>query len=115
MNFSHCDWREFLKFTPTPEHPFVPQVEIDALDHYFQHFLPFNEKCYKCGHQLGSNGPLDILRGIPRFRFGLQHGEGKCITGGCDWPARAIHYNIGPVQKLEMILQYHPDVVTWDE
>lgn len=110
-----CDWREFLKFTPSPEQPFLPQKDVDALDEYFKHFLPPNKDCIKCGAQQGVESPLDIFLGKGLFRFGIQHGEGRCMMGGCNWPARAIHYDIGPIKKLEMILQYHPDVVKWED
>lgn len=113
-NLPHCDWRTFLRFTG-PDGT-IPQKDVEALDHYFQHFLPPGP-CIKCGHQQGVDKSdfLALIRGEGRFRFGIQHGEGQCITGGCGWPARAIHYNIGPIQKLEMILQYHPAIVTWEE
>jgi len=109
-----CNWHEFLKFTPDANMPFLPQKDADALDEYFRHFVPPGN-CIKCGAQQGREGIADRLMGRAKFRFGEKHGEGKCITGGCDWPARAIHYNVGPIQKLELILQYHPDVVTWDD
>jgi hypothetical protein len=107
LNLPRCDWRTFLKFTPSEDMKFLPQKDADALDEYFKHFLPLNERCVKCGH---------FHEGIlGRFRWSLKHGEGQCSTGGCGWPARGIHYDVGPIKKLEMILQYHPDIVTWEE
>lgn len=110
----HCDWREFLKFTSTSDIPFLPQKDADVLDEYFRHFVP-SGPCIKCGHQQGVANVMDVLIGKGRFRYGIQHGVGTCSTGGCGWPARALHYDIGPIKKLEMILQFHPDVVSWDK
>ena len=106
----HCDWREFLKYSG--QEP-MPQKDIDAMDHYFSHFVPPG-KCIKCGCQQGGTDLQGAL-GIARFKWGIRNGEGNCSTGGCGWPARAIHRNVGPIQILEMILQYHPDVVTFQE
>lgn len=115
LNIPFCDWRLFLKFKATSEMPFLPQKDVDALDEYFRHFLPPNEgKCWKCGHQQGVDGVHDVLLHKGRFRFGAQHGVGQCTTGGCGWPARAIHYNVGPIVRLDMILQFHPNIVSWD-
>ena len=108
----HCDWRTFLKFTG-PDGTEPTKAEIDALDHHFQHFVPPGP-CIKCGHQQGVDNVLDAYLGKGRFKYGIRHGEGQCSTGGCGWPARALHYDIGPIKKLELILQFHPDVVTFD-
>lgn len=110
----HCDWRSFLTFTPTPDQPYLPEKDGDALDEYFRHFVPPGD-CIKCGAQQRMDDVVDMLMRRGRFRFGMKHGEGKCINSGCGWPARAIHYNVGPIKRLELILQYHPDVVSWDE
>lgn len=108
-----CDWRTFLRFTG-PEGTAPQQKDIDALDHHFRHFVPPGP-CIKCGQPQGAENILDSVLGKARFKWGIRHGEGQCSTPGCGWPARALHYDIGPIQKLELILQYHPDVVTWDE
>jgi hypothetical protein len=113
LHLPFFNWRDLFHFTPSSDMPFLPQKDADALDSYFQHFVPPGP-CIKCGAQQGTGGLLDRVFARSRFRYGLKHGEGQCTTGGCGWPARALHYNIGPVKELEMILQYHPDVVTWD-
>lgn len=101
-NLPRCDWRTFLKYTGTDP---IPYEMVEQLDHYFKHFVP-EGPCIKCGTSVGESAP---------FEFGIQFGEGRCPMGGCYWPARAIHLNVGPFKELQMVLQYHPDVVTWDE
>ena len=108
----HCDWRSFMTYTGPDGTAPSPQ-EVEALDHYFQHFVPPGV-CIKCGHQQGAASIIDVVRGESRFVWGIKNGEGQCSTGGCGWPARAIHRDVGPIKCLEMILQYHPDIVTWD-
>lgn len=119
LHLPHCDWRDFLKFTGEGD---IPRKDVEQMDHYFQHFVylldplkPNNENlCIKCGHPQGGT-QFEGAMGIARFRFGIVNGEGQCQTGGCNWPARAIHRNVGPLKSLELILQFHPDVVTWDK
>lgn len=42
------------------------------------------------------------------FTYSLTHGEGRCSA--CGYPARADHYDFGPVKSLRrFILAYHPD------
>lgn len=101
-NLPHCDWRSFI----TVEGDLTPE-ETAALDVYFQHFLPPGP-CVKCGAAQGGDA-LDGLLGRAKFTWGIAHGEGYCSTTGCGYPARAYHYNVGPIRRLEMILQYHPD------
>lgn len=108
----HCDWRDFIKYTGEGE---LPAKDQEALDQYFQNFCPPGV-CIKCGHKQGTDGSItSYLLNDARFKWGLQNGEGYCSTGGCNWPARGVHRNVGPIQSLNLILQYHPDVVTWDE
>lgn len=103
LNLPRCDWNSFLKYTGEAE---IPEKDIKALDDYFIHFVQPGP-CIKCGMQQEGI--------VGRFTFGIQNGEGTCCTGGCGWPARAIHRNVGPISSLEWILQYHPDVVSWDK
>lgn len=112
-NLPHCDWTKFLRWTGEGE---MSSQDREALDAYFIHFVDPGS-CIKCGHQQGVDrgNVVEVLMGKGRFRFGIQNGEGTCTTGGCGWPARAIHRNVGPIQSLELILQYHPDVVTFDD
>lgn len=107
----HCNWRDFLHYKGTEP---LPRQDEEALDHYFSHFLPPGP-CVKCGHKQGSDNEFEAFLGVGRFRWGIQNGEGQCSTGGCGWPARAIHRDVGPIKELQLILQYHPDVMTWDE
>ena len=96
------DWRQFIKgenLTPVDER---------AFDEYFKIFLPPG-KCCKCGAQLGAHDVMDVVMGRATFQWGLAHGEGFCSTRDCGYPARAIHYNVGPIERFTIILQYHPD------
>jgi hypothetical protein len=111
LNLPHCNWRDFIRFTGEGT---VPEKDAEALDAYFIHFVyDPDTKCIKCGGVQGTEpGIMGALKpGL--FRYGIQHGEGQCVK--CGWPARALHYNVGPLKTLELILQYHPDVVTWDK
>jgi hypothetical protein len=109
----HCDWRSFMSYTGPDGTAPLPQ-EVEALDHYFAHFVPPGP-CIKCGHDLGAPNTLGNLIGRGSFVWGITNGEGQCAVGGCSWPARAIHRDVGPIKCLEFVLQYHPDIVTWDE
>ena len=102
-NLPRCDWRSFLKI----EGGELSADEVAALDAHFAHFLPPG-MCCKCGAQQGASDVMQAFLGIAKFTWGIQHGEGFCSTKGCGWPARALHYDIGPIKRLELILQYHP-------
>lgn len=95
------------------------QPYIDAVNEYLKvfakpvrkksagDFLTGNTQCFRCEADLGGL--------LGSFVYGICHGEGMCRH--CRWPARALHYIqidgkdmfTGP---LEMILQYHPSVVS---
>ena len=94
-----CDWRTLLR-----AENLSPEDET-ALDAHFKHFLPPG-KCCMCGAQQGGDAISSAL-GLAKFTWGIQHGEGFCYF--CKWPARAYHYDIGPIKKLVIILQYHPE------
>lgn len=100
MNLPPANWREFLKAEGlTPD-------EEAALDAYFVHFLPPGP-CVKCGSQQGGDVLASFL-GTAKFRWGIAHGEGFCSAKGCGYPARAYHYDVGPIKRLTLILQIHP-------
>lgn len=82
---------------------FTPE-EIDLLDNYFQMFVAPGP-CIRCGAKQGGDS-IDQVLGVCKFTWGIVHGEGYCSV--CMWPARALHYKIGPILRLEMILQVHP-------
>lgn len=114
-HFPYCDWRDFLKYT-NPDGSKPSRQDEEALDHYFQHFVYSPEGlCIKCQQPQGNASMSDIILNRGRFRWGLRPGEGQCSTGGCGYPARAIHRDIGPIKELLLILQFHPDVITWDK
>ena len=96
----HFDWRTAFKAKDG-----LPEADTLALDEYFAPFAAIPEgtgcPCIKCGAPLG--GFLGM------FEWGIVHGEGRCSR--CKWPARAYHFNAGPIERLELILQYHPSVV----
>lgn len=84
---------------------------IKKMNKYLEDFLPPNEKleCINCG---------EVLVGyFGAFEWGLAHGEGHCKN--CSYPARGYHYtkNIDSKRKgrLELILQYHPSVLSLNE
>lgn len=93
------NWRDLLniKGELTPE-------DIQALDKYFSHFVHPDPtgKCLNCG--LVQDGLMAALLG--GFRWGLAHGEGFCSR--CQYPARAYHFSVGPIERLNVLLQYHP-------
>lgn len=98
------NWRDLFEGADS-----LDAADVAELDEYFVAFLPPSETCWKCGLRQG--GLLGALMG--GFRWSIVHGEGNC--SGCGWPARAYHRNIGPVEFLNMILQYHPNCVTTGE
>lgn len=95
-----ADWRDFLKGEGlTPEHE-------AAFDAYFKQFLPPGV-CVMCGAQQGGDVLAGIL-GTAKFQWAIAHGEGFCNADGCHYPGRAYHYDVGPIKKMNLILQYHP-------
>lgn len=92
------DWRTMFEITGE-----IDGESSGALDRYFRGFLPPSEKCASCDTPQG--GMMGALLG--GFVYDIIHGEGHC--GNCGWPGRANHYNVGPIESLSLILQYHPD------
>lgn len=80
--------------------------DIKAMDDYFCQFLPPSKPCVNCGADL-TGDVLQQFMGRATFTWGLAHGEGFC--SGCQYPARAYHRNVGPIEFMNMVLQYHPD------
>ncbi len=109
-NIPELDWRKIFTFEDKEvggEIPadtvFTPEA-IQVLDEYFKMFVAPGP-CIRCGAKQGGDA-IDNALGISKFTWGIRHGEGHCMD--CMWPARALHYDIGPVKRLEMILQVHP-------
>lgn len=95
-----ADWRTFLKADGlTPE-------DESTLTAYFSRFVEPGP-CIMCGAQQ-SGDMLQQALGLSRFTWGLAHGEGYCSARNCSYPGRAYHYDIGPIKRLTIILQYHP-------
>ena len=96
-------WRDLadLKEWPPPDEV-IDQLE--ALDLYLRRFTPMTDgKCICCGAEQAG-----ILAGMlgTGFSWGIAHGEGACA---CGYPGRALHYNVGPLTRLNYVMQYHPD------
>lgn len=90
-----ADWREIFEVTGES----ITDEEQKALSGYFSQFLAPAEKCVGCERTLGGL--------LGSFQWGLANGEGFC--GRCNYPARAYHRDIGPIELFQLILQYHPD------
>jgi hypothetical protein len=106
----HFDWRTIITIKTTQ------QDDIGRL--FDAYFAPFaqpivtetSSQCLNCGAD-----QCEVLGG---FVWGMEHGEGRCMT--CDWPARAYHEVLDGEGKLLLrwrsaILQYHPNYVTTRE
>lgn len=102
------DWRDI--FTVKGE---LDPAEVHALEAYFSRFLhPAKAPakagaCVRCGEVQGGSLIDALFSGGARFTWGLAHGEGFCEV--CKYPGRALHYDVGPIKALRIILQYHPD------
>jgi hypothetical protein len=99
------NWTELLTVT---EGEIAPD-ESAAMTTYFSRFVPPQKDggCVGCGERLtGSSDVSAFLLGAT-FTWGIQHGEGHCLA--CGYPARGIHYDVGPIKQVRLVLQYHPD------
>lgn len=99
-------WRELFKVDGD-----MSEADAAAMDSYFSKFVmpeagrsDETTKCIGCGAIL-TGGIIGVLLGAT-FTYGLVHGEGFCSK--CGWPARANHYDVGPIKRLVCVLQYHP-------
>lgn len=79
--------------------------DAKSMSDYFLQFLPPGP-CVKCGKNL-TGDIMDQFIGRATFTWGLAHGEGFCRE--CKYPARAYHRNVGPIEFVNLVLQYHPD------
>lgn len=96
---------------PGPE----AEAAMKRLGDYLQAFVAPGDKgqCVCCGEQQGGDMVAGLM-GTAKFRWGLAHGEGFCSA--CGYPGRALHY-IGKGEdemRLNLILQYHPDGLSFD-
>ena len=101
-NLPRLNWRDVLSVKGADPLPVGDEL---ALQGYFSRFVKPGP-CICCGAQQGAKDILDGLLNA-RFTWGIAHGEGFCSN--CTWPARAYHFDVGPIKRFEMILQYHPD------
>lgn len=107
-NLSHCVLEDVFKIEQKIDKP-TESIEktITEINAYLSIFAkPERDEqnyqlCLCCGERL--SGILGT------FRYLIVHGEGECSE--CGWPARANHYDFGPVKAFEGVLQYHPDEV----
>lgn len=101
-NLPHCKWEDFL----TAKGEGLAPEEKKALDEYLYAFLPPAKEsaCINCEVKQGGWAAAITGQG---FTYGLAHGEGFC--GTCGYPARANHYDFGPIESVMYVLQYHPD------
>jgi hypothetical protein len=88
------------------------------LDDYLKIFVKPDEhgKCICCGARQGAKNIVDAMLEGAAFKWGLAHGEGFCSR--CHYPARAYHFlkldDSGEESRLCIILQYHPDGLSFD-
>lgn len=98
--YERLNWRTMI--APTAA---LTLAHVTTMDRYFRRFVQADDsKCICCGTEQGGFASAILGTG---FTWGLAHGEGRCNT--CGYPARALHYDVGPIKRAEMILQYHPD------
>lgn len=106
-NLPRLSWRDVFA---VPDGAVPPSAEDQAaMEAYFRRFAKPLEGglCLSCGEKQGARDVMEAFLGVAKFRWGLAHGEGYC--SGCGYPARALHYEVGPINRLSLILQYHPD------
>jgi len=68
------------------------------LDEYFSKFVK-SDGCPCCTNKYG------------HVQWGLCHGEAFC---SCGYPYKGVHYDIGPIKALKIMLPYHPDGLSFD-
>lgn len=89
----------------------LSEADSKVLAEYFRAFTNVEGKCPGCGATLGG-GLSEFLTGGATFIWGIAHGEGTCRK--CGYPCRALHYDIGPIKTLPLILPYHPDELSFE-
>ena len=101
-NLPRLKWGDILK----SDEPLSAEDE-KALSDYFSAFtLLEGNACPGCGEKL-TGSLLESFIGSATFTWGICHGEGFCSK--CRYPARGLHYNVGPIEQLALVLPYHPD------
>lgn len=109
-NLPRMSWRDVLTIK---EGEALPEADEKALSEYFRRFVKTEGgKCVCCGDVQGGSFEDSMMAFLgvgkaSRFTWGLAHGEGHCSN--CKWPARAYHFDVGPIKRFGAILQYHPD------
>lgn len=109
-NLPRLNWRDVLTVKDGEQ---LSEADEKALSEYFARFVKTDGgKCVCCGDVQGGNLEASMMAALgvgraARFTWGIAHGEGFCST--CKWPARAYHFDVGPIKRMEAILQYHPD------
>lgn len=104
----HLTGANFFR-TDNPDHP-DNVAALAAADEYMKHFTSgestaMGRQCICCGRTL--TGFLGA------FEWGLAYGEGNC--GGCGYPGRAIHRIDGVGTVSNVVLQYHPDELSFNK
>jgi len=69
-------------------------------------------QCPGCDAVLSRPGLMGLLS-PGTFTWGIGHGEGGCSR--CGYPARAYHFKVGPIERMEAILPVHPDELLTSE
>jgi hypothetical protein len=85
---------------PTVEQVFevkgeFPDLDRQALETYLKKFCWTEGRCPLCDSELAYS-----------LIWALQHGEATCIR--CGYPARVLHYDVGPIERVTCSLPYHP-------
>lgn len=89
----------------------LDEQEIAAIDSYLARFTIIRDergsRCPGCGSLLTAHDAITGLFLGATFTWGIAHGEGHC--SGCGYPARAYHFDVGPLKRFEAVLAVHPD------
>ena len=88
---------------------------LEKADEYFKDFVKGSPggPCICCGKNQGAANLIDGLIGNACFTWGLAHGEGYCSN--CGYPARA-HHDVPEIGRItNLILQYHPDGLSFEK
>jgi hypothetical protein len=110
-NLPHATFDKIFKITEGS----LSEDEIKLINDYLYMFVqPSDAGCVHCGEKQGGD-ILEQMLGTIKFHWGIPHGEGFCTTENCGWPARAYHYDVGPIKRFNAILQFHPDVMKLPE
>jgi hypothetical protein len=110
-NLPHLTFTDVMKVTSGS----LTHEEMAAINAYLHQFteIPDDERrgqrCPGCNAMLGyKDGMMGYLLGAT-FVWGLVHGQGFCRE--CHYPARLYHFNVGPIERFEMLLAFHPEAV----